>query len=159
QPGCGALGSGLPSVHPGSIVICGSLFGPPGQTAPLASLGQAAHRWNGIVLRFTSDRILRGQWKVPAALERPSTGCVLVSACSHWNSPYRPCSVMASAGTPSLSALVSGRRLLGITLSDVLYLVAGITRCLIGSAVMLLLCSLITFLLPLNAGLSTARSA
>jgi len=41
----------------------------------------------------------------------------------------------------------------------VLYLVAGITRCLIDSAVMLLLCSLITFLLPLNAGLSTARSA
>lgn len=49
-------------------------------------------------------------------------------------------------------------RLLGITLSGVLYQVAGITGCLIGSAVMLLLCSLITFLLPQNAGLSTARS-
>jgi predicted MFS family arabinose efflux permease len=50
-------------------------------------------------------------------------------------------------------------RLLGITLSGVLYQVAGITGCLIGSAVMLLLCSLITFLLPLNAGLSAARPA
>lgn len=49
-------------------------------------------------------------------------------------------------------------RLLGITLSGVLYQIAGITGCLIGSAVMLLLCSLITFLLPHNAGLSTARS-
>lgn len=49
-------------------------------------------------------------------------------------------------------------RLLGITLSGALYQIAGITGCLIGSAVMLLLCSLITFLLPHNAGLSTARS-
>jgi predicted MFS family arabinose efflux permease len=50
-------------------------------------------------------------------------------------------------------------RLLGITLSGVLYQFAGITGCLIGSAVMLLLCSLITFLLPLNAGLPAARPA
>jgi hypothetical protein len=50
-------------------------------------------------------------------------------------------------------------RLLGITLSGVLYQIAGITGCLIGSAVMLLLCSLITFLLPLNADLSTAKPA
>jgi hypothetical protein len=50
-------------------------------------------------------------------------------------------------------------RLLGITLSGVLYQVAGITGCLIGSAVMLLLCSLITFLLPQNADLSTTRPA
>jgi predicted MFS family arabinose efflux permease len=48
-------------------------------------------------------------------------------------------------------------RLLGIVLSGALYQFAGITGCLIGSAVMLLLCSLITFLLPLNAGLPTAR--
>ena len=39
-------------------------------------------------------------------------------------------------------------RLLGITLSGVLYQIGGITGCLIGSAVMLLLCCLITFLLP-----------
>ena len=48
-------------------------------------------------------------------------------------------------------------RLLGIALSGVLYQIAGITGCLIGSAVMLLLCSLITFLLPQNADFSTAR--
>lgn len=48
-------------------------------------------------------------------------------------------------------------RLLGIVLSGALYQFAGITGCLIGSAVMLLLCSLITFLLPLNAGLPTTR--
>ena len=41
-------------------------------------------------------------------------------------------------------------RLLGITLSGVLYQIAGITGCLIGSAVMLLLCCIITFLLPLS---------
>ncbi|MBR1215230.1 organoarsenical effux MFS transporter ArsJ [Bradyrhizobium sp. JYMT SZCCT0180] len=50
-------------------------------------------------------------------------------------------------------------RLLGIMLSGALYQVAGITGCLIGSAVMLLLCCLITFLLPLNAPLSTAKPA
>lgn len=41
-------------------------------------------------------------------------------------------------------------RLLGITLSGVLYQAGGITGCLIGSAVMLLLCCLITFLIPLR---------
>ncbi len=50
-------------------------------------------------------------------------------------------------------------RLLGIVLSGMLYQLAGIAGCLIGSAVMLLLCSLITFLLPLNADLPTARPA
>lgn len=50
-------------------------------------------------------------------------------------------------------------RLLGITLSGVLYQFAGITGCLIGSAVMLMFCSLITFLLPLNSDLSTAKPA
>jgi hypothetical protein len=48
-------------------------------------------------------------------------------------------------------------RLLGITLSGVLYQFAGITGCLAGSAVMLLLCWLITFLLPINQGLSSAH--
>ncbi len=49
-------------------------------------------------------------------------------------------------------------RLLGITLSGVLYQFAGITGCLAGSAVMLLLCWLITFLLPADEGLSPARA-
>ncbi len=49
-------------------------------------------------------------------------------------------------------------RLLGITLSGVLYQIAGITGCLVGSAVMLLLCWLITFLLPINAGVAPARA-
>ncbi len=48
-------------------------------------------------------------------------------------------------------------RLLGITLSGVLYQFAGITGCLAGSAIMLLLCWLITYLLPSNEGLSPAR--
>jgi hypothetical protein len=48
-------------------------------------------------------------------------------------------------------------RLLGITLSGVLYQIGGITGCLIGSAVMLLLCCLITFLLPLTAPSLPAR--
>ena len=49
-------------------------------------------------------------------------------------------------------------RLLGITLSGVLYQFAGITGCLAGSAVMLLLCWLITFLLPTSEGLSPAQA-
>jgi predicted MFS family arabinose efflux permease len=48
-------------------------------------------------------------------------------------------------------------RLLGITLSGVLYQVAGITGCLVGSAIMLLLCCLIAFLLPTSEGLSPAH--
>ncbi len=48
-------------------------------------------------------------------------------------------------------------RLLGITLSGVLHQFAGITGCLVGSAVMLLLCWLITFLLPINQALSSAH--
>jgi predicted MFS family arabinose efflux permease len=48
-------------------------------------------------------------------------------------------------------------RLLGIALSGVLYQIGGITACLIGSAVMLLLCCLITFLLPLTAPSLTAK--
>ncbi|MBA2397933.1 MAG: organoarsenical effux MFS transporter ArsJ [Bradyrhizobium sp.] len=48
-------------------------------------------------------------------------------------------------------------RLLGITLSGVLYQIAGITGCLIGSAVMLTTCWLITFLLPTTAPSLTVR--
>lgn len=42
-------------------------------------------------------------------------------------------------------------RLLGITLSGVLYQLGGINGCLIGSSVMLILCWLITFALPTSA--------
>jgi predicted MFS family arabinose efflux permease len=42
-------------------------------------------------------------------------------------------------------------RLLGITLSGLLYQIGGITGCLIGSAVMLLACWALTFALPLSA--------
>ncbi len=48
-------------------------------------------------------------------------------------------------------------RLLGITLSGVLYQIAGITGCLVGSAVMLLLCWLITYLLPAQETRSSVR--
>lgn len=49
-------------------------------------------------------------------------------------------------------------RLLGITLSGVLYQAAGITGCLIGSAVMLVMCCLITFLIPTNSVADAQRS-
>jgi predicted MFS family arabinose efflux permease len=42
-------------------------------------------------------------------------------------------------------------RLMGILLSGLLYQIAGITACLIGSGVMLAICWLITFLLPVTA--------
>ncbi|CAN7565978.1 organoarsenical effux MFS transporter ArsJ [Bradyrhizobium sp. LjRoot220] len=50
-------------------------------------------------------------------------------------------------------------RLLGIALSGLLYQVGGITGCLVGSAVMLLLCCLITLLLPHDAVASRAEQA
>ena len=50
-------------------------------------------------------------------------------------------------------------RLLGITLSGVLYQVGGITGCLIGSAVMLSLCCMITFLIPMFSDASTVNRA
>ena len=50
-------------------------------------------------------------------------------------------------------------RLLGITLSGVLYQVAGITGCLVGSAAMLLLCCLITFLIPISPVVTSANQA
>jgi predicted MFS family arabinose efflux permease len=48
-------------------------------------------------------------------------------------------------------------RLLGITLSGVLYQLAGITGCLAGSAIMLLLCWLISLLLPIREALPAAQ--
>jgi predicted MFS family arabinose efflux permease len=48
-------------------------------------------------------------------------------------------------------------RLLGITLSGVLYQLAGITGCLVGSAIMLLLCWLITFMLPTSEAVAPVR--
>lgn len=48
-------------------------------------------------------------------------------------------------------------RLLGITLSGFLYQLAGITGCLVGSAVMLLFCWLITFLLPTHETVAPAH--
>jgi hypothetical protein len=48
-------------------------------------------------------------------------------------------------------------RLLGITLSGTLYQFGGMTGCFVGSAVMLLLCTLITFLLPTEESLSEVR--
>ena len=50
-------------------------------------------------------------------------------------------------------------RLLGIALSGVLYQSGGITGCLIGSAVMLLLSCLITFLIPHSIVVSIAEQA
>lgn len=50
-------------------------------------------------------------------------------------------------------------RLLGITLSGVLYQAGGITGCLVGSACMLLLCCFITFTIPTNAVPIVERSA
>ena len=41
-------------------------------------------------------------------------------------------------------------RLMGILLSGLLYQLGGIAACLIGSAVMLAICWLITFLLPVS---------
>jgi len=49
-------------------------------------------------------------------------------------------------------------RLLGILLSGLLYQLGGITFCLAGSAAMLLLCWLLTFLLPITTGATQPRA-
>jgi predicted MFS family arabinose efflux permease len=49
----------------------------------------------------------------------------------------------------------AGGRLMGIVLSGLLYQIAGMTACLIGSAAMLAICWLVTFLLPVTPQLST----
>jgi predicted MFS family arabinose efflux permease len=48
-------------------------------------------------------------------------------------------------------------RLLGIILSGALYQTGGMTACLIGSAVMLAICWLVTFLLPIAPQQSIVR--
>lgn len=48
-------------------------------------------------------------------------------------------------------------RLLGILLSGALYQVGGMVACLIGSAVMLVACWTITFLLPIHAGINDTK--
>lgn len=48
-------------------------------------------------------------------------------------------------------------RLLGIILSGLLYQQGGITLCLIGSAVMLAICWVMTFLLPMGSGVPAVR--
>jgi hypothetical protein len=106
QPGCGALGSGLPLVYPGSLVPRRGLSGPSGPAAALAVLGQTAHHGNGIVLRFAVDRFLRGQRQEPAALERAASHCVLATAGSYRDSPYPPRFVVASAGASAGHSLV-----------------------------------------------------
>ena len=48
-------------------------------------------------------------------------------------------------------------RLMGIILSGLLYQIGGMTACLIGSAVMLAICWLVTFLLPVAPQASAPR--
>ena len=50
-------------------------------------------------------------------------------------------------------------RLIGILLSGALYQIGGMTACLLGSAVMLMACWLITFLLPSHATEPVSRPA
>ena len=51
----------------------------------------------------------------------------------------------------------AGGRLIGILLSGLLYQFGGITACLTGSAAMLLICWLITFLLPVSHAVRTQQ--
>jgi hypothetical protein len=51
----------------------------------------------------------------------------------------------------------AGGRLIGILLSGLLYQFGGITACLTGSAAMLLICWLITFLLPASHAVRTQQ--
>lgn len=103
-----------------------------------------------------------------AAVERPDIvlviGLALFGLPFAVNSSLHSYLILAYAGSEKAAedvgfyyAANAAGRLLGITLSGVLYQIAGITGCLIGSALMLLLCCLITFLLPLTVPSLAAR--
>jgi hypothetical protein len=90
----------------GALSFAAAYLGRPGQTAALAPLGQASHHRHGSILRFASDRVLRGQRQEPAALERASSHCILAIARGHRDSPDRPCPAVASAGGSAGPALI-----------------------------------------------------
>ena len=102
----GALDRGLSLVRSWRAVVCGSVFRPPSETATLAQLGKTAHHRHGDILRFASDRFLRGQRKAVARLERaPPLHLLAVTSCCR-NSAHCSRAVVASAGTASELALV-----------------------------------------------------
>src|SRR6185437_88411 len=65
------------------------------------------HQRHGDILRFASDRLLRGQRKAVARLERPSPLHLLAVASGCRDSAYRSRSVVASAGLTSEFALTN----------------------------------------------------
>ena len=94
-----------------------------------------------------------------ADLPRPDlvlvTGLALFGLPFAVNSSLHSYLILAYAGSEKAAedvgfyyAANAAGRLLGIILSGLLYQLAGIEGCLIGSAAMLVLCSAITFVLP-----------
>ena len=92
------------------------------------------------------------------------TGLALFGVPFAVNSSLHSYLILAYAGSEKAAedvgfyyAANAAGRLLGIILSGLLYQVAGISACLIGSAVMLVICWLVTFMLPVAAATPVAR--
>ncbi|MBO0754179.1 MAG: organoarsenical effux MFS transporter ArsJ [Bradyrhizobiaceae bacterium] len=91
------------------------------------------------------------------------TGLALFGVPFAVNSSLHSYLILAYAGSEKAAedvgfyyAANAAGRLLGIILSGLLYQIGGITACLAGSAIMLAICWLVTFLLPFLAETSTA---
>jgi hypothetical protein len=71
----------------------------------LAALGKAAHRRDEHVICFHADRLLRGQWKTIAIVEKPSSRHVLAAAPRHRDAADYSGAALApfGAATPSLN--------------------------------------------------------
>jgi predicted MFS family arabinose efflux permease len=126
----------------------------------------AAHLWAAILAAVPIVLAIAMQF---LAVSRPDlmlmAGLALFGLPFAVNSSLHSYLILAYAGSEKAAedvgfyyAANAAGRLLGITLSGLLYQLAGIEGCLCGSAVMLLLCWAITYALPLT-GDSTAAGA
>lgn len=127
----------------------------------------AARLWAGLLAAVPVMLAMAMQFP---GIARPDlivvTGLALFGLPFAVNSSLHSYLILAYAGSEKAAedvgfyyAANAAGRLLGITLSGVLYQLGGINGCLIGSSVMLILCWLITFALPISARMEPGNDA
>ncbi len=92
------LGRRLSLDHSRNAGFCGRTPGSHGAPEAVEQLGEAAYHRHGDVVHFSADRVLCGQRKEPAGLERSPSGRLLARARCGWDPVYCSCAVMASVG-------------------------------------------------------------
>jgi predicted MFS family arabinose efflux permease len=125
----------------------------------------ASRLWAGLLVAVPAVLALvmqtPGLWRPDLVLV---TGLALFGLPFAVNSSLHSYLILAYAGSEKAAedvgfyyAANATGRLMGIILSGLLYQIGGMTACLIGSAVMLTICWLVTFLLPAASRPSVAR--